>query len=96
MSLRKALKPRVAFPSEEAALKVMYLALRNVIRKWEPFNPLEGGAELLHPPLGRPHPCGKRNVAEFPSPGSPSIRPAATTVKGLRFAPMNALKNARP
>jgi len=35
MSLRKALKPRLAFPSEEAALKVMYLALRNVIRKWE-------------------------------------------------------------
>src|SRR5947209_9338288 len=35
MSLRKALKPRVAFPSEDAALKVMYLALRNVIRKWE-------------------------------------------------------------
>ena len=35
MSLRKALKPRVAFPSEEAALKVMYLALRNVIDKWQ-------------------------------------------------------------
>src|SRR6516164_51799 len=35
MSLRKALKPRMAFPSEEAALKVMYLALRNVIRKWD-------------------------------------------------------------
>jgi putative transposase len=35
MSLRKALKPRMAFPSEEAALKVMYLALRNLIRKWE-------------------------------------------------------------
>ncbi len=35
MSLRKVLKPRVAFPSEEAALKVMYLALRNVIKKWE-------------------------------------------------------------
>src|SRR3954451_12092627 len=35
MSLRKALKTRVAFPSEDAALKVMYLALRNVIRKWE-------------------------------------------------------------
>jgi transposase-like protein len=30
-----ALNPRVAFPSEEAALKVMYLALRNVIKKWE-------------------------------------------------------------
>jgi putative transposase len=35
MSLRKALKPRVLFPSEEAALKVMYLALRNLIAKWE-------------------------------------------------------------
>ena len=39
MSLRKALKTRVAFPSEEAALKVMYLALRNLIAKWErPLN----------------------------------------------------------
>jgi transposase-like protein len=35
MSVRKALKPRVAFPSEEAAWKVMYLALRNVIGRRE-------------------------------------------------------------
>jgi transposase-like protein len=35
MTLRKSLKTRGAFPSEEAALKVMYLALRNVIAKWE-------------------------------------------------------------
>lgn len=35
MTLSKALKTRGAFPSEEAALKVMYLALRNVIGKWE-------------------------------------------------------------
>ena len=35
MTLRKALKTRGAFPSEEAALKVMYLALRNVIAKWQ-------------------------------------------------------------
>jgi putative transposase len=35
MSLRKALKTRGAFPNEDAALKVMYLALRNVIAKWE-------------------------------------------------------------
>ena len=34
MSLRKAIKTRGAFPSEEAALKVMYLALRNLARKW--------------------------------------------------------------
>jgi putative transposase len=44
MSLRKALKPRLAFPSEEAALKVMYLALRNVIRRWE--GPLHWKAAL--------------------------------------------------
>ena len=44
MSLRKALKTRVAFPSEEAALKVMYLALRNVIAKWE--SPLHWKAAL--------------------------------------------------
>ena len=38
MSLRKVLKPRSVFPSEEAARKVMYLALRRVIAKWErPF-----------------------------------------------------------
>jgi putative transposase len=44
MSLRKVLKPRLAFPSEEAALKVMYLALRNVIKKWE--RPLHWKAAL--------------------------------------------------
>src|SRR6266700_7499915 len=44
MSLRKALKTRVAFPSEEAALKVMYLALRKVIAKWE--SPLHWKAAL--------------------------------------------------
>src|ERR1700756_1298181 len=35
MSLRKAIKTRGAFPSEEAALKVMYLALRNLAKKWD-------------------------------------------------------------
>jgi putative transposase len=35
MSLRKIIKTRAAFPSEEAALKLLYLALKNVIRKWE-------------------------------------------------------------
>ena len=44
MSLRKSLKTRGAFPSEEAALKVMYLALRNVIGKWE--RPLKWKAAL--------------------------------------------------
>jgi len=35
MGLRKAIKTRGAFPSEEAALKVMYLALRNLSAKWQ-------------------------------------------------------------
>src|ERR1700758_1660495 len=34
MSLRKAIKIRGSFPSEDAALKVMYLALRNLAGKW--------------------------------------------------------------
>jgi len=35
MSLRRVLKTRGAFPSEEAALKVMYLALKNLTKKWQ-------------------------------------------------------------
>ena len=35
MSLRKIIKTRGAFPNEEAALKLLFLALRNVIDRWE-------------------------------------------------------------
>jgi putative transposase len=35
MSLRKIIKTRGSFPSEEAALKLLYLALRNVSVKWD-------------------------------------------------------------
>jgi len=35
MSLRKIIKTRGSFPSEEAAMKLLYLALRNVIAKWD-------------------------------------------------------------
>jgi len=45
MSLRKAIKTRGAFPSEDAALKVMYLALRNIARKW---NAVQGWKEALN------------------------------------------------
>jgi putative transposase len=34
MSLRKVTKNRGAFPNEEAAFKLLYLALRNVSKKW--------------------------------------------------------------
>jgi putative transposase len=35
MTMRKIIKTRGSFPSEEAALKLLYLALRNVSAKWE-------------------------------------------------------------
>jgi putative transposase len=35
MSLRKIIKTRGSFPSEDAALKLIYLALRNVIQRWD-------------------------------------------------------------
>jgi len=35
MSLRKIIKTRASFPSEQAALKLMYLALKNVVRHWQ-------------------------------------------------------------
>jgi putative transposase len=34
MSLRKIIKTRGSFPSEQAALKLLYLALKNVVAKW--------------------------------------------------------------
>jgi putative transposase len=34
MQLRKALKTRGHFPNDEAALKLLYLVLRNVTRRW--------------------------------------------------------------
>ena len=36
MTLRKVIKTRASFPSEEAALKLLYLAWRNVSQKWKP------------------------------------------------------------
>ena len=44
MTLRKSLKTRAAFPSEDAALKVMYLALRNLIANGK--RPLQWKAAL--------------------------------------------------
>jgi putative transposase len=35
MTLRKVIKTRASFPSEEAALKLLYLALNNVSKRWK-------------------------------------------------------------
>ncbi len=34
MSLRKVIKTRASFPNDEAAFKLLYLALRNASKKW--------------------------------------------------------------
>lgn len=34
MTLRKVIKTRASFPSDEAAFKLLYLALRNISKKW--------------------------------------------------------------
>ena len=34
LTLRKVIKNRASFPSDEAAFKLLYLALHNVSRKW--------------------------------------------------------------
>ena len=35
MQLRKVLKNRGHFPSDEAATKLIYLALRNITKRWK-------------------------------------------------------------
>src|SRR5580704_13245556 len=59
MSLRKAIKTRGAFPTEDAAIKVMYLALRNLAAKW---NAVQGWKEALNR-------FGILWEARFPQPG---------------------------
>jgi putative transposase len=45
MTLRKVIKTRGSFPNEEAALKLLYLALRNVALKW---HTIQGWKEALN------------------------------------------------
>jgi len=44
MTLRKVTKNRGSFPSQEAAIKLIYLALRNVSKKW---HTVQGWREAL-------------------------------------------------
>ncbi len=46
MSLRKVTKTRGSFPSDEAAAKLLYLALRNIARKWTRKPVLDWAAAL--------------------------------------------------
>ena len=46
MSLRKVTKARGSFPSDEAVFKLLYLALRNIAKKWT--MPLVGWKSALN------------------------------------------------
>jgi putative transposase len=47
MSLRKIIKTRGSFPSEQAAVKLLYMALKNVVAKWQ-RQPVKGWAGALN------------------------------------------------
>ena len=45
MTLRKVIKTRGSFPNEDAAIKLLYLALINVAKKW---NAIQGWPQALN------------------------------------------------
>ena len=52
MTLRKVIKTRASFPSEEAALKLLYLALSKRVQKMEAGTHLARFPESLHGAYG--------------------------------------------
>src|SRR5690242_15071229 len=62
MSLRKSLKTRGAFPSEEAALKMMYLDITECDWEMGTAAEMEGSLEWLYHAVGRSHPAGGARV----------------------------------
>jgi putative transposase len=46
MSLRKVIKTRASFPNDEAAFKLLYLALRNAAKKWT--MPIQNWSGAMH------------------------------------------------
>ncbi len=49
MRLRKVTKNRGSFPTQEAAIKLLYLALQNVPRKWHGAGLARGAAAICDP-----------------------------------------------
>ena len=56
MSLRKVTKPRSSFPNDEAVLKLLYLALRNIAKRWTmPIHEWKAARGSLRDNLRRPN-----------------------------------------
>jgi putative transposase len=47
MQVRKIIKTRGHFPTDEAAGKLIYLAIRNIVKKWKNASPL-WSASMTH------------------------------------------------
>jgi mutator family transposase len=62
MQLRKVLKNRGHFPSDEAATKLIYLVLHNIIKKWETAYYLETGSQPICDQIWRKIFCGRRRL----------------------------------
>ena len=57
MSLRKVIKTRGSFPNQEAALKLLYLALEHIAKKWTmPIQNWKAALAALRDPARRPRP----------------------------------------
>jgi hypothetical protein len=80
MSLRKSLKTRGAFPSEEAALKMMYLDITECDWEMGTAAEMEGSLEWLYHAVGRSHPAGGARVK------IPLLRPEDLPYSRLRAA----------
>ena len=61
MSLRKVIKTRGSFPTQEAAMKLLYLALEHIAKKWtKPVQRLESRLAAIRDPARRPR--SKRRI----------------------------------
>lgn len=56
MTLRKVTKTRGSFPNEEAAIKLLYLALMNVAKKWHTIQSWPQALNHFAILLGKPLP----------------------------------------
>jgi len=64
MTLRKVTKNRGSFPTQEAAIKLLYLALQNVSRKWHTVQGWREALRAVCHPLARPHRAGPDSVSQ--------------------------------
>ena len=64
MTLRKVTKNRGSFPTQDAAIKLLYLALQKVFQKMADCAGLARGAAAICDPLAGAHRAGAGRVAE--------------------------------